>query len=107
MYDAHTAFCLFFFIFSYKLLFWSDRALSIGALSLTVCCALSVTQLLFPGDLLGKIEGFDRPLSMRVLADGVWRKVWDYADTLFYGLMWVFHSKLEIDPFTASVPIQS
>ena len=82
MYDAHTAFCLFFFIFSYKLLFWSDRALSIGALSLTVCCALSVTQLLFPGDLLGKIEGFDRPLSMRVLADGVWQKVWDYADTV-------------------------
>ena len=82
MYDAHTVFCLFFFIFSYKLLFWSDRALSIGALSLTVCCALSVTQLLFPRDLLGKMKEFDEPLSARVVADGVWRKVWDYADTV-------------------------
>ena len=82
MYDAHTAFCLFFFIFSYKLLFWSDRALSIGALFLTVCCALSVTQLVFPGDLLGKMKEFDEPLSMKVMANGVWRKAWEYADKL-------------------------
>ena len=56
--------------------------MSIGALSLTVCCALSVTQLLFPGDLLGKMKEFDEPLSMKVMADGVWRKTWEYADKL-------------------------
>ena len=53
-----------------------------GALFLTVCCALSVTQLLFPGDLLGRMQEFDRSWSARVVADGVWRKAWDYADTL-------------------------
>ena len=48
MYDQHSLFCLFFFIFSYKLLFWSDRSISIGALVLTLCCALSITQLFYP-----------------------------------------------------------
>ena len=39
-------------------------------------------ELLFPGDLLGKIQEFDEPLSIKVMADGVWRKTWEYADKL-------------------------
>ena len=48
MYDENFVFSLVFFLFSYKLLFWSQRNISIGVLLLTVCCALSATQLMFP-----------------------------------------------------------
>ena len=48
MYDESFVFSLVFFFFSYKLLFWSQRNISIGVLLLTVCCALSATQSVYP-----------------------------------------------------------
>ena len=48
MFDESFYFCLFFSLFSYKLLFWSDRNVSVGAIVLTVCCALSLTKLIIP-----------------------------------------------------------
>lgn len=46
--DEYFAFSVCFFILSYKVLFWSDRIVSIGVLLLTSCCALSMTQIMFP-----------------------------------------------------------
>ena len=46
--DEHFLFSLFFFLFSYKLLFWSERNVSIGVLILTICCAFSLTNLIRP-----------------------------------------------------------
>ena len=85
MYDQHSLFCLFFFVFSYKLLFWSDRSISIGALVLTLCCALSITQLFYPHDPLVSFGHLGETLhntspSFRVMADTAWRRSWDYVD---------------------------
>lgn len=46
--DEHFLFSLFFFLFSYKLLFWSERNVSIGVLILTICSAFSLTNLIRP-----------------------------------------------------------
>lgn len=46
--DEHFLFSLFFFLFSYKLLFWSERNVSIGVLILTICSAFSLTNLFRP-----------------------------------------------------------
>lgn len=46
--DEHFLFSLFFFLFSYKLLFWSERNVSIGVLILTICSAFSLTNLVRP-----------------------------------------------------------
>ena len=48
MHDEMFVFNLVFFVFSYKLLFWSERNISLGSFLLTGCCALAVTQLVYP-----------------------------------------------------------
>lgn len=48
MLDAASLFSLFFFCLSYKLLFWSNRVVSMGTVLLTVSCALAMTQVLQP-----------------------------------------------------------
>lgn len=45
MVDAFTSFCGVFALLSYKLLFWSDRALSLGSVFLTACMAAAIAQL--------------------------------------------------------------
>tara|TARA_B100000405_G_scaffold43962_1_gene29142 strand:- start:173 stop:463 length:291 start_codon:yes stop_codon:yes gene_type:complete len=91
MYDENFFFSFFFFVFSYKLLFWSDRHLSLSTLLLTVTCALSLTQMIYP---LAHRVLFQRVmetvqdakpdnLSFRDLADGAWKGAWNYADRLY------------------------
>ena len=46
--DATSLFSLFFFCLSYKLLFWSERVVSMGTVLLTISCALAMTQVLQP-----------------------------------------------------------
>ena len=91
MYDESFFFSFFFFLFSYKLLFWSDRHLSLSTLLLTVSCALSLTQMIYPFAnrvLLHRVmetvqDAKPDNLSFRDVADGAWKGAWNYADRLY------------------------
>lgn len=48
MLDEYFVFSLCFFVLSYKVLFWSERGVSIGVLLLTISCALAMTHLVYP-----------------------------------------------------------
>lgn len=48
MYDESFFFSLFFFLLSYKLLFYSERAISFASFMVTVCCSMALTQMIFP-----------------------------------------------------------
>lgn len=46
--DEYFVFSVCFFVLSYKILFWSERSVSLGVLLLTSSCALAMTQLIHP-----------------------------------------------------------
>ena len=43
--DAGTVFCVAFALLGYKLMFWSERSISLGAVVLCALCAFAVAQL--------------------------------------------------------------
>ena len=61
--DEHFLFSLFFFLFSYKLLFWSERNVSIGVLILTICSAFSLTNLIRPDTYQHLLDSLSRKMQ--------------------------------------------